>query len=812
MFPMIVLRRLVKSPGYTAAAVGTLALAIGANSAMFSAVYGVLLHPLPIRLPNDLVICWGSDVERGAKVVELSYRNFEGWAARGRSFSQTAAVGSSTWPAVLEARDGSVRLSSAGVSVSFFDTLGVAPALGRGFRPEDDEPNAPRVLVLSHKAWVTEFGADRSVIGTTLRLAQPTTVVGVMPEAFDFPRGTDFWTPVVPILADSAHGWHTDALENVGVLFVVGRLRHGATPEMAAAELDHVAQQLDRDGFAHRFGTGVVVTPFLDYLVGSVRQVLWALFAAVALLLMVGCANVSGLMVTRASLRRREHAVRLALGASRSALARMWTVEALVVSAAGGVLGLMAARGMLQAIVSLTPDDVPRLADVTVNLPVAGFTFLAVLVAALACGAGPVRQAARADIVEALAESAWATPAAETSRLRSLLLVVQIALAVVLLIAAGLVVRSFTNLRRLDLGFAPDRVLTMNVSPSASGRSANEWINRLVERVSPLPGVEAAGAVYLRPLALGAIGQDMKVTLEGQPNTPEAARQNPTVNYEVATPGYFRAMRIPLRQGRLFDAHDDSRSPEVALVSESAARRLWPGEDAIGKRILMPTESPDGPRSAWRTVVGLVGDVRYRGIDDLRLDVYDAVSQSPAQATDLVVETAGDPVRAAATVEAVARAMDPRVVIDRVTTMDAIVAREMAPWRFSVWMFGVFATLAFVLASGGLFTRVALEVANRRREFAVRMALGAEPSALVRSAMVSAGRWVLVGVACGLAAAVAASRGISRILYQVSPVDAATYVKVIALVAIVVAVAAYLPARRASQVDALELLRRSDRL
>jgi putative ABC transport system permease protein len=802
-------RRLMKSPGYTAAAVATLALAIGANTAMFSAVYGVLLEPLPIRQPNDLVICWGSDVERGAKVVELSYRNFEGWAARTRTFSQTAAVGSSTWPAVLETRDRSVRLSSAGVSVSFFDTLGVAPALGRGFRPEDDAPNAPRVLVLSHKAWVTEFGAERSIVGTTLRLAQPTTVVGVMPEAFDFPRGTDFWTPVVPLLADSAQGWRTDTLENVGVLFVVGRLRRGATPEMAAAELDQVARQLDRDGSARRFGTGVVVTPFLDYLVGSVRQVLWALFAAVAVLLMVGCANVSGLMLTRASLRRREHAVRLALGASRSALARLWTVEALVVSAAGGALGLMAARGMIRAIVSLTPDDVPRLADVTVNLAVAGFTFLAVLVSALVCGAGSVRQAARADIVEALAESAWATPGAETSRLRSLLLVAEIALAVVLLIAAGLVVRSFTNLRSLDVGFTPEHVLAMNVSPGAPGQSANEWINRLAEDVSALPGVRAAGAVYLRPLALGAVGQDMQVVLEGQPNTPEAARQNPTLNYQVATPGYFQAMRIPLRRGRLFDAEDDSRSPAVALVSESAARRLWPGQDAIGKRILMPTGSPGGPRSAWRTVVGVVGDVRYRGIDDLRLDVYDAASQSAAQAADLVVETAGDPVRFAATVEALARARDPHVVIDRVTTMAAIVAREMAPWRFSVWMFGIFATLAFVLASGGLFTRVALEVANRRREFAVRMALGADPSALVRSAMMSAGRWVLVGIACGLGIAVAAARAISRILYQVSPLDPGTYLKVIALVAAVVAMAAYLPARRASKVDPLELLRRS---
>ncbi|HEY6357501.1 MAG TPA: ABC transporter permease, partial [Vicinamibacterales bacterium] len=382
-----------------------------------------------------------------------------------------------------------------------------------------------------------------------------------------------------------------------------------------------------------------------------------------------------------------------------------------------------------------------------------------------------------------------------------------ISLAVVLLIAAGLVGRSFMSLQNLDLGFTPANVLTMNVSPNTPTQSASEWMSRLVDRVSVLPGVEAAGAVYLRPLALGAVGEDTRVVLEGQPNTPEAARQNPTLNYQIATPGYFRAMRITLRKGRLFDANDDARSVRVALVSESTARRLWPGQNPIGKRMLMATESPDGPRSAWRTVAGVVSDVSYRGLDDLRLDVYDAASQSAAGARDLVVRTASDPLRIVAAVQAAARAMDPRVVIDSVTTMDAIVARELAPWRFSAWMFGVFATLAFFLASGGLFTLVALEVANRRREFAVRMALGADPSALVRLAMVLAGRWAFIGIMCGLAVALPAVRGIRSILFKVSPLDAATYAGVIALVAIVVAVASYLPARRASRVDPLELWR-----
>ena len=299
-------RRLAVSPGHTAAAVGTLALVIGATSAIFGAVYGVLLEPLPIREPDDLVICWDSDVQRDVKVVEVSYRTFEGWRARARSFSQTAAVGSSTWPAVLHAPDRSIRLASAGVSVSFFGTLGVPPALGRDFRAEDDAPGSPRVAILSHHAWVTFFGSNENIVGTTVTLDEPMTIVGVMPADVDFPRGTDFWTPVVPVLASSGAGWRTDALKNVGVLFLVGRLRPGVTTAAAAAELDRVAHDLERDGEISRFGTGIVATSFMSYVVGPARAVLWALFAAVIVLLTVGCSNISGLMLTRVSERRRD--------------------------------------------------------------------------------------------------------------------------------------------------------------------------------------------------------------------------------------------------------------------------------------------------------------------------------------------------------------------------------------------------------------------------------------------------------------------------------------------------------------------------
>jgi putative ABC transport system permease protein len=322
-----------------------------------------------------------------------------------------------------------------------------------------------------------------------------------------------------------------------------------------------------------------------------------------------------------------------------------------------------------------------------------------------------------------------------------------------------------------------------------------------------LPDVEAAGAVYLRPLALGPIEQEAGVILEGQPETRQAERQNPTLNYQVATPGYFAAMRIAIRNGRPFDGYDTPGSTRVVLVSETAARRLWPGQDPIGKRLSLPTFKPDGPPKAWRTVVGVVSDVRYRGIDDVRLDVYDAALQSSTAATDIVVRTSGDTRRAAAAVQAEARRLDPRVVVDRVTTMDAIVSRAVAPWRFGVWMFTVFAALALVLASVGLFSLVSLDVAQRRREFAIRLALGARRGDIVRPVLALAGERVLAGVVLGLLVSLAATRAIGSMLFGVRGLDATTYAAVVALLVAVVAVAAYLPARRAASVDPMTLLR-----
>jgi predicted permease len=800
-----VLRGLEQQRGYSAAVILTLALTIGTTTAIFSAVYAILLKPLPITRPDALVICWERASERNLSVVELSYRAFDEWRRHSRSFTMVAAVGSSTWPGVLE-RGEPARVATAGVSASFFETLGAAPMLGRTFTPDDDLANAAPVTILSHSIWTRRFGADPSVVGSRIEMDGVRTVVGVMPRGFDYPRGADFWIPVVPVLAGPA-GDRVGTLRDVGVLFVVGRLRSGVTAKMAREELDQLNVQQQKQGLPH-FGSHVVVTPFLDHLLGPVRQALWALFAAVVVLLIIGCANVSGLMLTRVSLRRREQAVCLALGATRMQVGRRWFLEAVILSTTGGILGFAASYWIARAIVVLAPPDTPRLADVTISVPVALFSCAIAGAAAVLCGAAPMRQAGAFDFMNALNDAARGTPGTQVRHVRSLLLVIQISLTVLLLVAGGLVVRSFVNLQRINLGFVPADVIMLNVTPPNAPAGVNQWIAEFLKRIEALPGVDSAGAVYLRPLALGSIGQETGVILNGQPVVLETTRQNPTLNFESATPGYFHAMRITLLEGRLFTDRDTADAPPVALVSVSAARRLWPGRSAIGQRFML-THDKAPPERAWRTVVGVVGDVRYRGIDDVRLDVYDAALQVQSEARDVVVRGTGDARRLLSAVQAEARRLDQNVLIDGVTTLDSVVARATAPWRFTMWTLSLFAAMAFSLCALGLFSMVSLDVADRRHEFALRIALGASSEHVVRAVLGSMVSRMIPGLLFGILASVAGTQTLRALLFGVEMLDATTYGVVVLLIACVAFLAAYVPARRGALVDPLTLFRRA---
>jgi putative ABC transport system permease protein len=807
-------RQLKATPGYTLAAVTTLALAIGASTAIFSAVYSVLLKPMPIRQPEQLVVAWGGSPSLAMRVIELSYLDIRDIGEATPQVGKVASVGSSAWNTVLDGEGDPVRLASLGVSGSFFDLVGAVPQLGRTLRPEDDVAGAAPVVVLSHGTWRQQFGGDPGVVGKRIQLDdQQAEVVGVMAPGFDYPRGAQLWVPIVPTLspADASTGANQNALRNVGLLFLVARLNPGVTTEMAAAEWTRAIAPV----LAARPGPqyGITAKPFLEEHIGPAKQAMWALFGAVGILLLIACANVSGLMLTRVSLRNHDDAIRLAIGGSRRAIAGLWAAETVWLVVIGGGFGLLTCQWFIAAIVTLAPAGIPRLDEVAIDLPVAAFSIAIMAAVTFLCAAAPIRHASVLNLVETLNDGSRTVASGRSYRTRSSLLVLQIGLAVVLLVAAGLVVRSFSALQQLDLGFERQGLLRLKVEPRGTSLPASAFINELLPEIAAMPGVEAAGGVYLTPLELGSIGHGVWVLAEGQVQSVETVNSNPMLNYLSATPGYFKAMGIPLKRGRLFTDADGANAPRVAIISESTAAALFPGQDAIGKQVQTASMSADRKQpNAWRTIVGVVGNVRYRGLSEVQLELYDPPMQTRIPPTSLVVRMKpGEERRAfsvAAAIQAHARTRDPRVLVSGITMLEDVVNKEMAPWRFSAWVFALFAALAFALAMLGLFSLVSLDVVNRRREFAIRMAIGATPGDIVGGVFRSAGRRAAIGIGLGLAVAAIATRGLQSLLFGVALTDAVTYGAVVALVVTVVSLASYLPARRAASAAPLALLRR----
>jgi predicted permease len=811
----LALRRLWSAPGYAAAAIVTLALAIGASTAIFSAVYAVLLKPMPIREPGQLLVGWGNNPSFAMRVMELSYLDIRDIGEATPHLGRVAAVGASAWSDVLDGEGEPLKIATTGVSGTFFDVLGATPRLGRVILPDDDRTTSPPVVVISHGLWTSTFGGDPNIIGRRIQLDErPNEIVGVMPAAFDYPRGTAAWKAVAPIIGDPVPGGNSNPLRNVGVLLMVARLNHGVAPEAAVAEWSRVMRQiLATVPFAPTYD--ITAAPFLDHHIGPARQAMWALFGAVGVLLLIACANVSGLMLTRVSLRNRDDAIRVAVGGTPAAIARLWAAETAWLTVFGGVLGLLICQWLIAMIVALAPEGIPRLDEVAIDWPVALFSITIMAVTTLLCGAAPIRHASVLNLVESLNDGSRTVAGGGSSRTRSSLLTIQIGLAVVLLVAAGLVVQSFNALQKLDLGFARDGVVRLKVQPRGISQPVNTWIAELLPRISAMPEVAAAGGVYLTPMELGSIGQGTWALAEGQPETPETANSNPMVNYLSATPEYFAVMRIPLVRGRMFSDTDRANAPRVVLISESTAAAFFPGQDPIGKRFKAASFNVNdrNPEGAWRTVIGVVGNVRYRGLHEVQLDMYDPPAQTTVgTTTSLVVRLKpGQESKAlgvVAAIQAQARQGDPRALVSGISMLDDIVNKEIAPWRFSAWVLALFAGLAFALAMLGLFSLVSLDVANRRREFAIRIAVGASDRHIIGGVFRSAGLRAGLGIAGGLAVAALATRSLQSLLFGVPLVDALTYGAVVALVAIVVAVASYVPARRAAAADPLALLRR----
>jgi putative ABC transport system permease protein len=795
-------RSLRSRPLLVVVAVAVLAVGIGASTAVFSVVDAVLLRPLPFADAGRLVVAWQRSPDNSVPFIEVSYPDYLDWRQQARTFESMAIIPTINQGFVL-AGDEPLRVQGRLVSGNFFEVLGGRALVGRTLRPDDDRAGASRVVTLGHGLWLRRFGGDPAIVGRRIVVdGTPMEVVGVMPRSFRYPPKAEMWTPVVPAIPE--------AVANRGVCWaiVVGRLASGARVAQAQAELDGIVARLAKAN-PYAPADAAVVTPLTDEFFGPARPALLVLLAAVLLVLLVACANVSALLLARAADRQREIAVRLALGASRGRLVRQLLCESALITLASVTGGILLAQWSLDALVALVPADVPRLQDAAIDARVLAFTVALAAGAALVAGLAPALLASRPSLTNALEGGArTAGPGSAQRRLQGLLVGAEAAVALVLLAGAGLMAQTFQNLRRVDLGYDPRHVRALEVAaPRGKYEKPAEWrslYQRLVERIDHLPGVEASAGVFLRPL-WGQMGNDWFFTVEGQSDADR--RRNPHANLESVTPGYFGAMRTPLLRGRDFTDRDAEGMRGVAIVSKEFSRRYWPGQDPIGKRLKIPL--PESPyHLTWLTVVGVVGDARYRELQASRLDLYLSYLQSPYGPRHLVVRTTGDPLAAASSVSAIVRGMDRDLLPEDITSMDSVVQAALGGPRFGMQLLSAFALAALALAALGTYGVMAFLVSRRTREIGVRMALGARGTDVLGLVVGQGMRPVLAGLAVGVAGSFAAGRAISTLLFGVAPHDALTTAGAATLLAAVGALACYFPARRAARLDPAVALRR----
>lgn len=813
-------RSLRRSLGLALTAIAVLGLGIGSAVAIFSVVHQVVLTPLPFDDPERLVIAWQQDPQGDLR--EVSYREFQGWRDQARSFAAMTAIGSVNWSFELSGSDDPYAAPVSAVSASFFDTLGAQPLLGRTFRStdEDEAPTSSRVLILSHRLWVERFDADPDIIGRGIRRstdqtgAEPFTVVGVMPREFQFPQGAELWIPVGPELAAIQRADSVTDMRFLRVLFVVGRLNPGVSIEMARTEIDTLIPRVQQDLAPTERGDPLegVVTRLGDHLFGNARAALLLFLGAVGLVLLIAIANVVGLLLVRSVERRRDTAVRKALGATDARLRRQQLAEATVIAGGGGVVGVVPAILGVPALVSLSPPEIPGIDQVAIDLRMLAFALVVTAGCALLLGAGASIRGRDAWVPHWLkAGSPTMTPGGLSTRTRDGLLITQIALALVSVVAAMLLTTAYVNLAREDLGFRPDHVLTLDASLPNSRYSLEQkrlFYRELLQRVAALPGVEGAAAVYQRPFANGPIGMDLVPFLRGQPPDGSEMHLNPILNLEAVTPGYFSVMGTRLLRGRTFSDRDTVGSPLVVVVSASTARRLWPGQEALGQQLLTVGDplNPDD-EVPFQTVVGVVEDARYREIETPRFDLYVPFYQAPLQVQHLVVRTTGDPLALAGPVRDEIRRLDARQVVGGVRSMDMVVSSVMRPWRFNMVVSTLLAAVALILTALGLFGTVAYTVRQRTREIGLRMALGARRGQILGLVMRRVVALTGVGSAIGLGLAVAVARLFDSLVFGVAPRDPGTFLTVAVLMSVVAGAASFLAARRGSRVDPMVALR-----
>jgi putative ABC transport system permease protein len=801
-------RVLLKAPGFAAAAVVVLALGIGANTAIFGIVNGVLLRPLPYPDPDQLVQLWHTPPQKqfpGVPRFSLSAANYLDWEQQNTVFSSTAVYRFS--PFRLTDNGDPRIVQAARVENTFFPTLGVPPLIGRAIDASDEAAGRQHVAVLSYKLWTTQFGSDPQVVGRTIHLnGEPYTVIGVMPRTFAKPEYALLWAPLAWTPQEKAvRGEHSMA--------AIGRLKPTVSVRQAQAQLDSIAARIAEQYPADAAGWGALVVPLREDTVGEVRRPLLMLLGAVAFVLLIACANVANLMLARTIDRRKELAIRTAFGAKRSRIIRQVLVEGVLVSAIGGALGLLVAQFGTTLVVKFFGSSLPRVDNIKLDGTVLAFTLLISVLTGTIAGTVPAWRMSKTDPNEALKQGFGRLDAPSGGkRTRTVLVIAEVALSLVLLVGAGLMIRSLWNLRSVSPGFRADHVLTMRI-----GVAANDFKNEaeqiqfydgVLRRVRALPGVQYAGVTDDLPLQGGSM---QPVAVEGQ-EAVEMAHQ-PEVSVRVLSPQFFRAMGIPILRGRDVTDADNATSRPVVLVSESMARQFWGNADPIGKHVTLtffPKER--------REVIGVVGDVKDRGLDnpDPVSTLYWPIAQfyTPpafgkfrALPLALAVRTATDPESIQSAVRSAVHELSPGTPLIDVQTMDAIVDESLSTQRFNMLLLAVFAGLAVVLAAVGLYSVLAYATRQRVKEIGIRMALGADRSQVLRMVLIEGLRPTLVGVVIGAVAAVSLSRVLGALIFGVTATDAPTYAAVALLLTGIGMLASFLPAYRATLVDPITTLR-----